>query len=90
MKLTNEGNICTLTLERFDKQRLPIIINLKVKVDNGNVLDDLEIMFLEHVYKDASELLPQCQQQPEFSRIFSQAICLYNEINQQVIENTKR
>jgi len=89
MKLTNEDKIFTVLLERFDKQRLPIIKKLKIKVDNGELLDDLEILFLEEVFKDAHDLLPKVQKHPEFERIFSQAIHLYHEITDQALKNTK-
>jgi len=90
MKLTNEDKVFTVILERFDKQRLPIVKNLKIKVDNGELLDDLELMFLEQVFKDAHDLLPKVQKHPEFERIFTQAIHLYHQITEQAIENTKR
>ncbi|MBU2970547.1 hypothetical protein KO527_14425 [Pseudoalteromonas sp. C2R02] len=89
MNPTNEDKVCTLSLERFDKQRLHIIRNLKDKVDKGELLSDLELVFLEQVFKDAHELLPKVKNHPEYTRIFSQAISLYHEINDQMIENTK-
>ena len=61
---SNEAGIIMALHERFEKQRLPRLLVLKEKVDEGEVLDDLEIEFLEQVITDAIRSKPLLDRHP--------------------------
>ena len=49
--LEQEG-VLSAVMERFEKQRLPRVLKIKEKVDQGGRLDDADIAFLEEVFED--------------------------------------
>jgi len=42
-------------MQRFEKQRLPRILDIKRMVDRGEVLCKLDIEFLEEVFRDTQQ-----------------------------------
>ena len=49
------GPLCDDMIERFEKQRLPRILDIKKMVDRGEVLSKLDIKFLEEVFHDTQQ-----------------------------------
>lgn len=68
-------------LERFQKQRLARILDIKDKVDLGNKLDKYDLEFLEEVFNDTRENEHYIEvADDEFKMICSKVISLYKEI----------
>jgi hypothetical protein len=80
------GVIVTLA-ERFEQQRLPRALDLKRRVDQGELLSDTDITFLEHVFRDAHEMSALLDRHPEWSVLAGRALSLYKEITQKALEN---
>ncbi len=50
---TKEDGVILALIERFERQRLPRILELKERVDKGELLDESDMEFLEGVIADA-------------------------------------
>jgi len=55
---SKKAALIQVLVERLEKIRLPIALELKEKVDRGEVLNDLDIGFLEEVLSDAGKIKP--------------------------------
>jgi len=83
----NDIGIIEVVIERLEKQRLPRLLALKDKVDNGESLDDYELDFLEHSIVDARELIPVIDRNPEYQPLAAQVIQLYKDISDKALQN---
>ena len=81
--------VITALLERFEKYRLPAALKLKEKVDNGGLLDDRDMMFLENVEADAKKIQPLLDRHPEYEELVKRATNLFREITAKALENEK-
>lgn len=76
--------------ERLVKTRLPRALEIKERVDLGEVLTDYDIGFLEEVFEDAREIGPILSQHPQYHDIAARVIALYKEITTKALENQQR
>ncbi len=80
------GKIETV-LDRLVKFRLPRIMDIKQRVDEGGILNEFEIEFLEEAMGDAEQNKPFVDHHPEFQQLFSRLVHLYDEITKKALEN---
>lgn len=75
-------------LERFEKQRLPRLLDIKKKVELGNKLDKYELEFLEEVFSDAQKNEHYMKiSDDQLKEIIMKALSLYKEITNKALEN---
>ncbi|MDH3985218.1 MAG: hypothetical protein OEV12_02250 [Gammaproteobacteria bacterium] len=86
---SNDAGVIQVLVKRFEEYRLPRILALKEKVDNGEILNDLDIEYLEEVIEDAQEHKALVDQHPEWQAISARVAGLYNEITRTALENEK-
>ena len=86
---SSDAGVIAALVERFEKFRLPSLLELKEKVDQGDRLNDREIEFLEQIIKDAEENRALVERNPEWQDISARVIGLYNEITGKALENEK-
>lgn len=84
---TEDAGVVAAIVERMDTQRLPRALDLKAKVDQGGVLDDLDIDFLERVFADCNELKPMLVRHPEYQDLAARMMTLYHAITQRALAN---
>ncbi len=77
-------------MERFEKQRLPRILDIKKMVDNGETLNELDIAFLKEVLADTSQYKDFVDKHPEFQGLYTRVVHLYDQITSQALENEKK
>jgi len=84
---TKEAALIQVLVERLEKIRLPIALELKEKVDRGEVLNDLDIGFLEEVLGDTGKLKPLLDKHPEWQELAGRMMSLYSDITTKALEN---
>ena len=79
--------IIEVVLERMEKQRLPRLLAMKQKVDNGDSLEDHELDFLEQAITDGRKLLPLIDKHPEYQSLAAQVMELCKDISDKALQN---
>jgi len=85
----NDTGIILVTLERFEKIRLPRINEIKEKLDHGDTLNEFNIEFLSEALHDTRELLPFLDRHPEYVPLISKVIHYYKTITDEALSNEK-
>lgn len=85
-----DAGVIQAVLDRFNNQRLPRALELKQKVDRGEVLNDLDIHFLEEVFAGFAEGRSLLERHPEYEPLIAQVISLYKEITEKALENQEK
>jgi hypothetical protein len=83
------GTIYAL-IERFEKQRLPRLLELKKRVDEGGVLSESDIQFMDQVMLDAQRSKRLIDRHPKWHEFCSEVIHLYEEIAEKALDNEKK
>ena len=86
---SKDAGVIEVLVERFEKHRLPRILALKEKVDGGEVLNDMDLEYLEEVMEDTHQNKPLADRHPEWQEIIAKVISLYKEITEKALENEK-
>jgi hypothetical protein len=86
---TEDTGIILALLERFETQTLPRALALKRKVDQGGVLDEFDIRFLETVFRENTSIRTLISRHPEYEPLAAKVIHLYHDITAKALENEK-
>jgi len=85
----DDGVIMAL-LDRFNKQRLPQLLELKERVARGEKLNDLDIAHLEDVLTSGGQARQILERHPEYKPLIAQVMTLYKEITNKALENEQK
>ena len=80
------GTIAVLA-KRMVEERLPKALAMKERVDRGEVLNDLDMAFLQQVITDAGNIGPLMQKEPRVREVAGRMAQLYKEITAKALEN---
>ena len=83
----NDQGMLTVLVERLEKQRLPRALDLKEKVDRGEILTDYDLSFLEEVLTDSTNIKPLIERHPEYQLLAGKVTALYLEITGKALVN---
>ena len=83
----HELSIIQSLAERFERSRLPRLLDLRQRVEQGDVLSELDIVFLEEVIHDARQSKPLMDHYPEWQRFCASVIHLYEQITEKALDN---
>ncbi len=86
--LENEG-VLEVVMERFQKHRLPRILDIKKLVEGGATLSDMDISFLEEVFKDTEQYKGFVDKHPEFQALYAKMVHLYEDITDKALANER-
>ena len=86
-----EDGIITVVLHRMIDQRLPRALALKDYVDNGGLLSEQDILFLQQVFDDSSHINSHMdlKNHTELIEIAGKMATLYHDITSKALENEK-
>ena len=85
--LADEMGVIQSLVERFERQRLPRLLELKKRVDLGEVLSGPDIIFLEQVIHDAQQSKPLMGRHPEWRDFCCTVVHLYEHITEKALDN---
>ncbi len=78
-------------LERFEKQRLPRLLDIKETVDQGDKLGNFDMEFLEEVFSDTRQNKHYMEAaDDELKSLFMKVLSLYNDITEKALENEQK
>lgn len=81
------AGIVMVMVEEFERHRLPHLLSIKNSVENGNLLSDADVIFLDKVIEDATRTMPLTISNPELHVFCAHVIHLYKEITETALEN---
>lgn len=81
--------VATTILERFAKQTLPKVYEMKKRVDAGERLDQWDIDYLHQLAERTEEIKPIVDRNPQYQEMYAQAVHLYKEITEKALVNEK-
>lgn len=79
--------IITAALNRFNEFRLPRILSLKKKVDSGEALNEMDLVFLKRVFDAAEDLDPVLKRNLEYTELRDKAAGICEQILKKSAEN---
>ena len=84
---SKELGVKAVLAKRMVEERLPKALALKERIDRGELLNGLDLNFLEQVVKDATEIMPKVKDDPRLSQVAGRMLQLYKEITTKALEN---
>jgi hypothetical protein len=85
--LSKDIGVLTALAQRLQNTRLPTVLEMKERVERGEVLDDHDLDFLETVFGEVGEIKPLLDRNPQYQDVASRMTQLYKEITTKALAN---
>ena len=82
-----ELGVVQVVLERYNREWLPALLDMRKKVDRGETLDDRELSLLSKAIEEARGGATFAKSHPEFKSLIDRASALYEHIEARNKEN---
>lgn len=86
-EVSKQTGIIAVLAKRMVEERLPKALALKERVDRGELLNDLDLNFLEQVVTDANAVKPLMRSDPRVLEVAGRMLELYREITEKAVAN---
>ena len=87
---TKDQGVIAVLLKRFESDRYPRAQLLKEKVNNGAVLDNYDLSYLEHTLEDAHKVLAIISRHPEYASLAKEILVMYEKIMSKSQQNSNQ
>jgi hypothetical protein len=87
---SKDAGVIQVLAEQLVNTRLPRALEMKERVDRGEVLSEWDISFLGDVFRDAQHIGTLLNTHPEWHDLVGRLVTLYKEITQKALENEKQ
>ena len=88
-QVSKDLGVIAVLAKRMVEERLPKALELKERVDRGEVLNELDLNFLEQVVTGANQIRPLMKDNPRMLDVAGRMLQLYKEITDKALENEK-
>jgi hypothetical protein len=88
-QVSKDQGVIAVLAKRMVEERLPKALALKERIDRGEVLNELDLNFLEQVVADANQARPLMRDNPRVLEVAGRMLQLYKEITEKALENEK-
>ena len=85
-----DQGVITVLLKRFENEGYPRAQLLKKKVDNGGILDDRDLSFLEETLEHAQQIMALISRQLEYAALAKEVMVMYEEIMSKSQQNNNK
>jgi len=85
----HDTGIIIVLLQRFEKQRLPLIVEMELRLENGDNLSEFDIDYLSDALHDARKILPYLDRHQEYRPLLAKVMHYYKEITDTALSNEK-
>jgi hypothetical protein len=85
-----EEHVLRAFLINFEKHTLPRALRIKEEVDNGGLLSDGELAFLEQVISETSHAKTLVDRHPDLQALYAHAVGLYDAITARALKNEEQ
>ena len=82
-----ELGVVQVVLERYNREWLPALLDMRKKVDRGETLDDRELSLLSKAIEEARGGATFAKSHPQFKSLIDRATALYDHIEARNKEN---
>ena len=86
-EISKQSGVVTVLANRMTEERLPKALELKARIDKGEVLNELDLNFLEQVLNDANAILPLARDDARVAELAGRMMTLYREITAKALAN---
>ncbi len=85
-EMKDEG-VLQAIMTRLESTRLPRLLELKEKVDQGERLNSFDIEFLERALDGVEESTALIERHPEYKELAARLVHLYHSITEKALQN---
>jgi hypothetical protein len=89
-KSSGDLGLIEVLLDELERHILPRALDLKEKMDRGELLDDFDQVFLEHALEVATKTDAIMERHAEYQALAARVSHLYHEITAKALQNANR
>lgn len=86
-EISHDTGVLAALVERLEKRRIPRALDIKEKVDRGELLDEWDTEYLKKIIADAQDALEFVDDHPDYQELYARVADLYEDITSKALEN---